>query len=172
MRPANAAGVGAILGGEKMSFIVHALPEAPFAPYFSMPEEELLAHRARVMVADASPGFPCRVSLADAEVGERVLLIHHEHHACESPFRSSHAICVREGAEQALMRPGELPEMLRSRTLSLRVFDADSMLRTADIVEGEQLEPAIRTALRDPAVAYLHLHNVELGCYLARVTRA
>jgi hypothetical protein len=154
-----------------MSFVVHALPEQSFAPFFAMSEDELREHRARLCVADARPGFPCGVSLADAEVGERVLLIHYEHHVCESPFRASHAIYVRESAQQAHPRPAELPAMLRSRLISLRAFDAEAMMVAADVVEGEQLEPAISAVLEDPAVAYVDLHNAKLGCYLARVTR-
>ncbi len=154
-----------------MSFLVHALPPHSFAPYFSMTEEELTRRRARVQVADARPGFPCRVSLADAEVGERVVLLHYVHQRRESPFRASHAIYVREGAEQVHLEPGELPSMLRTRLLSLRAFDARAMIVAADLVAGEGLEDALAGVLENPQVVDVHLHNAKLGCYLARATR-
>ena len=48
-------------------------------------------------MADADNSYPCRISLTDAKLGEQVLLVHYEHHAVSSPFRSSYAIYVRQG---------------------------------------------------------------------------
>ena len=44
------------------------------------------------------PSFPCRVSLTDREIGERVLLLNHVSHDVANPYRASHAIFVAEGA--------------------------------------------------------------------------
>ena len=57
------------------------------------------------------PGTPCRVSLVDAAVGETVLLLPYEHQAAPgSPYRSSGAIFVRQGAEQAQPGVNEVPD--------------------------------------------------------------
>ena len=58
-----------------MSFQIHALPAEHFQPLFRMSEQELASVRATRMVVDTKPGYPCRVSLADAEVGETVILV-------------------------------------------------------------------------------------------------
>jgi hypothetical protein len=53
-----------------MNFCITGLPLEPFVPFFSMSEEELLAHGARRVVAraeDAPLMQPCRVSLRDSE---------------------------------------------------------------------------------------------------------
>lgn len=155
-----------------MSFQVHALPYAPFARLFALSDAELAAMRARRVVVDRKPGFPCRVSLADAEPGETVLLLHYEHQPAESPYRASHAIFVREHAEQAFPAPGEIPAVLASRLISLRAFDEAHDMVQADVVDGADLGRAITEVLRDSAVAYLHLHNAKPGCYAALVTRA
>ncbi|MEM9302887.1 MAG: DUF1203 domain-containing protein, partial [Pseudomonadota bacterium] len=47
--------------------------------------DELAASGVLALTADASPGYPCRVSLADAAVGERVYLLNHTHHETPSP---------------------------------------------------------------------------------------
>jgi hypothetical protein len=52
-----------------MSFVIRALPSTPFAPLFDLPADELVARGGLRRVATTSPGFPCRVSLRDAEPG-------------------------------------------------------------------------------------------------------
>lgn len=155
-----------------MSFQIHALPAAPFRPLFAMPDEALARVRARRVVVDAKPGYPCRVSLADAEVGETVILTNYEHQPADSPYRSSHAVFVREHAEQAFPAVGTVPEVLTTRRIAIRAFDRRHDMRTAEIVEGAELARAIPTLLAEPGIAYLHLHNAARGCYAARVTRA
>lgn len=157
--------------GEVMSFQISALPLALFAPLLSMTDEALRSHRAMRRVADKKPGFPCRVSLADADVGEPVLLVHFEHQPADTPFRSSHAIYVRENAIQAHCARNEVPESFRSRLLSLRGFDARGMLIDADIAEGYSLEWALERMLETESIGYVHLHFAKPGCYAARVDR-
>ncbi len=65
-----------------------------------------------------------------------------------------------------------MPEVLRSRTLSLRAFDAAGMMLDADLVEGRALEGAAERLLADPAVAYLHAHFAKPGCFACRIDRA
>jgi hypothetical protein len=155
-----------------MSFQISALQAAAFEPLFGLTDEELAARGAVRKIADRNPGFPCRVSLADAGVGETVLLLNYEHQPANSPYRATHAIFVREGAEEAHPRKDEVPEQLRSRLLSVRAFDERGMMLDADVVEGRSLEPIIERMLADASVGYLHLHNAKPGCYAARVDRA
>ena len=62
-----------------MSFQISALPVEPFQHLFGRPADTLAAHAAVRRVVDRKPGFPCRVSLIDAEIGESVLLVNYEH---------------------------------------------------------------------------------------------
>jgi hypothetical protein len=155
-----------------MSFQIHALPASRFKPLFALSDAELAQRRATRMVADAKPGYPCRVSLADAEVGETVILVNFEHQASETPYRSAHAIFIREEAEQAFPGVGKVPEVLKSRLISIRAFDSNHNMVAADVVDGVNLSESIPTMLDDPGVAYLDLHNARPGCFAARVTRA
>lgn len=154
-----------------MTFQILALPESPFAPLFDLSDEELAARGAVRRVADRRPGFPCRVSLRDAEPGETVLLASFEHLPVASPFRSTYAIYVRRGAVQARPAPGEVPEMLRSRLLSVRAFDGAGMLIDADVVDGREVEGVIARLLGASEASYLHVHFARPGCFAARVER-
>ena len=118
------------------------------------------------------PGFPCRVSLADAHVGETVLLINHLHQPANSPYRASHAIYVREMAEQYFPEIGEVPEVLSRRVISVRAFDAEHMMVDGVAIEGTQLKEVIGRMLADPTVSYIHLHYAGAGCFAAAVERA
>ena len=82
-----------------MNFKVEGLPVAPFTPLFGMAEPELAARGVIRRVVDKPVGFPCRVSLRDAAPGETVLLLNYEHLAVATPYRSRHAIYVREYAQ-------------------------------------------------------------------------
>ena len=42
----------------------------------------------------------------------------------DTPYRTSYAIFVREGAEEAYDAVGEVPPVMRAALLSLRGFDA------------------------------------------------
>jgi len=155
-----------------LPFRISALPLAPFAPLFGLDDDALARLGARRRIAREMPGYPCRVSLEDAEPGERLLLLTFEHHGVDSPYRASGPIYVREGAVQAEPAVNEVPLQLRRRLLSVRAYSAAGMMRDASVVEGADLEGAVETLFADPKVAYLHLHNAIPGCYAARVERA
>ena len=154
-----------------MSFRITGLPADSFAPLFTLSDAELATRGVRRQIADAKPGYPCRVSLTDAEPGQAVILVHFEHHAVASPFRASHAIYVRDG-ETTYDAIDEVPVQLRTRLLSVRGFDAAGMMTGADVVDGPALEAAIAQLLGDPRARYLHVHFAKPGCYAARVERA
>ena len=155
-----------------MNFQVSALNPDKFSDLFGLDDDALRARGAVRMQVDAHPGFPCRVSLQDANVGETVLLLNHEHLAANSPYRSRHAIFVREGVEQARPAVNELPESLRIRLLSIRAFDDHGMMVDADVARGAEADEIIRQMLAKETVSYLHIHNAKPGCYAARVDRA
>lgn len=156
-----------------MTFRIQSLSREPFAPLFAMTDAQLHAIGARRMIADAPNSAPCRVSLADAEPGERLILTTHRHldHA-DSPYRSEGPIFVREAAEPAVLAAGEAPGMLTRRLLSARVYDADWMMIDADVVEGAMLDERLREWFADDAVTTIHLHTVRRGCFMASAIRA
>jgi hypothetical protein len=154
-----------------MDFQISGLPLAGFRPLFALTDAELAERNIVRRIADERPGFPCRVSLRDADPGERVLLLNYEHLSVASPYRSRHAIFVREQATEAQLKVNEVPEVLTIRLLSVRAFDTAGMLRTADVVAGKELVPLINRMLGDRDVAYLHVHNAKPGCFAARIDR-
>ncbi len=155
-----------------MSFQIIALPADQFSHLASLCKTERTAQNIQKIIADSPDGFPCRVSLQDAKVGETVYLLNYAHHDEATPYRSTHAIFVREGGRQAHPAIGDIPPSIARRLLSVRAFDRSHDMINADIVEGSKLAPMIKTMFKDPEASYLHLHNARPGCYAARVNRA
>jgi hypothetical protein len=152
-------------------FTIRGLSPEPFEALFDLSDEELEKRRARRLIADSNPGFPCRVSLQDAEPGDEVILTNFIHLPSDSPYRSTHAIYIRRAATTAASYSDSLPEMLRARLLSVRAFDAKDMLVGADAIEGERVEELIARFFEDPAVQFLHVHFAKPGCYACRIDR-
>lgn len=154
------------------SFQFVALPSEQFAPLFGQTDSELQAAGALRQIVEENPGVPCRVSLADAEIGEIVLLLPFSHHDVPSPYRASGPIFVRSGVTSATPAPDEVPTMFRHRLLSVRAYDAAAMMVGAEVVNGTEIEDAIRRLFSDERVSYLHVHNARPGCYNCTVVRA
>ena len=154
------------------SFRVVGLSHGPYEELFSLRDEELESLGARRMKVDAKPGYPCRVSLADAEVGEEVLLIGHDHHDVDTPYRGGGAIFVRRGLRTARPAVNEIPEFLEIRSISIRAYDEEGMMRAARVAENGELRANIEQLLATESIAYLHLHNAAPGCFNCRVERA
>lgn len=155
-----------------MSYVVSGLPVTVFRPLFGLSDAELAAHAAIRYQVETKPGSPCRITLEDAEPGETVLLVNYEHHAEPTPYRSNHAIFVREAATQTARIEDRLPPVFKGRLLSIRAFDPAGMMVDAEVLQGSDAEPLIQAWLERPEIAYLHAHNAKRGCFSARIERA
>ena len=154
------------------SFQLVGIDPAPFAALFDLPDEQLRARGAVRRIATESPGFPCRVSLEDAKVGEELLLLPYEHHAAPSPYRSSGPIFIRRGARQPRLPVGELPSYVTRRLISVRAYDALGLMVDASVCEGDKVRHEIGRFFGDGQVAYIQLHNAKQGCFSCQVDRA
>jgi len=154
-----------------MAFLIRGLDPALFVRAFTLSEPELAACGARRTVADSTPGYPCRVSLADAEVGDELLLVHFEHHAAASPYRGSGPIYVRRAAREQVTLD-RVPDALARRVLSVRGYDTAGMMQAADLVDGRELAARLDAVLGSREIAYVHVHYAKPGCYACLVERA
>ncbi len=152
-----------------MAYRITGLDPKPFRPLFSLSDQELEKRGIRRMTVTAKPSFPCRVSLADRDVGETVILLNHLSHDVENPYRASHAIFIAD-AEQAQFGD-EVPPVFEPRVLSLRAFDAHGMMQDALITQPGEADSGIRTLFDNGAIAYIHAHNAARGCFSARIDR-
>ena len=153
------------------TFQILGLPASSFTHLGKLSEPELAASNIRRVTADSKPGYPCRVSLDDAEVGEALFLLPHAHHRVESPYLASGPIFVRVLPRERELPPDEVPSFLRSRLVSLRAYDAGSSLVTAIACKGDTAHGALMDLFRRPDVEYVQIHNAAYGCFLCEARR-
>lgn len=154
-----------------MSYRISGLSPTEFLPLFALSDGELAQRQAVRVTASRYPGYPCRITLEDAPVGQELILVHHVSHDVATPYRSAYAIYVSKSVAATEYRD-VLPPVMRERPLGLRGFDADGMLRNARLAAPGEADTGIRDLFDDPAIAYIHAHNAAHGCFVARVDRA
>lgn len=153
-----------------MTYRIQGIDAARFIPLFGLPDEELAANGVVRMRVTEWPGFPCRITLDDAQPGQTVLLLNHVSQD-RGPYRASHAIFVTEGALEPAVYEDTVPPALDRRILSLRAFDAHAMMVDAELVQPGCADDSIRRMFDQSAVRYIHAHNAVRGCFSAKVER-
>jgi hypothetical protein len=155
-----------------MPFRYLGLPRSQFAPLLQMSDSALERVGARRMIADETPGFPCRVSLADAEPGESLVLLSFAHQKADSPYKGAGPIFVRE-ADCDSYDSLELPPVFRAgRLLSARAYNTQGMMVDADVAASAELELLLEKLFARHCTEYIHVHYAKRGCFAARVERS
>ena len=153
-------------------FALSGLAHAPFESLFDLSDDQLHALGAVRRVADEDFGFPCRVSLQDAHLGEELLLLPHLHQPALSPYRASGPIFVRRGATRRALPAGQVPPYVSRRLMSLRAYDSSHMMIDATVCEGTAVAARLEALFASPEVEYVHLHNATRGCYSCLASRS
>ena len=153
-----------------MTYRITGLDPAPYKPLFGL-SDDALAARGAVRMTVTDPTFPCRVSLTDRAVGERVLLVNHVSHDVAGPYRASHAIFVTETDQEPAEYVDEVPPVFGPRVLSLRGFDRDGMMADAILTQPGEADAGIRRLFANPAIQTIHAHNATRGCFAAKIER-
>ena len=154
-----------------MTYRIKGIDPAPYRSLFGLSDEEL-EKRGAVRMTVTDPTFPCRVSLTDRALGEKVLLVNHVSHDVANPYRASHAIFVTEADQQPAEYVDRVPPVFETRVLSLRGFDKDGMMAEAVLTQPGEADAGIRNLFSNPEVETIHAHNATRGCFSARIERA
>jgi|ERR1019366_6621895 hypothetical protein len=135
-------------------------------------EANRLRDRATVVkVADASPGYPCRQCLLDADIGEELVLVSFDPFTYDSPYRSSSPIFLHKNQCRE-PRLDKISDQQLRRQLSVRAFDNAEMMSDAEVIDGGDLEDVALRLFESSDVAFLHVHNASPGCWALRIERA
>jgi len=154
-----------------MNFKFKALDYQEFESLFNLTDLELEKLNGKRMLVDLKPGYPCRVSLEDAEIGEEVILIPYDFHKTNSPYQSRGPIFIRKGIATKVLKNNEIPVMLNHRHLSFRGYDTDGFLKEALTEKGINTKIVIEQLFENPEIEYIHIHNSGPGCYNCEVRK-
>jgi Protein of unknown function (DUF1203) len=160
-----------------MPYQISGLDPHPFIHLFTLSNAELAAMDIDRHIADEELGYPCRVSLSDATIGEELLLLNFQHLSAHSPYQSKGPIFVSRNAAHAPARAvfhNQLPPVLAQpeRLFSIRAYDSTHRIIDAEVANGAQLQALLERFLSKPQTDYLHIHFARRGCFIARVDRA
>jgi len=152
-------------------FKVVPIDNLRFNHLFKLDEKELSELCAKRIIVDATPGYPCRISLEEAKIGEEVILFTFEHHKVNSPYKASGPVFIRSNVKSANLGTNEIPEILKYRQLSLRAYDSNGMMIEARTAKGKNLTEEIKNIFSINLVKYIHVHNSNPGCYNCQINR-
>jgi len=152
-------------------FLLSGLNPALFMELFQLDDAALAARHIVRVTATGASGFPCRVSLADATVGEELLLLSFQYQPADSPYRASGPIFVRRGVARAELQVNEVPSQVLRRLMSLRAYSVEDRITFAEVCDGRDVGEWLHEAFDDAAVAYVHLHFARYGCFACRADR-
>lgn len=155
-----------------MTYKITGLAPEPFKALIGADDATLAAQGAVRVTAAAKPGYPCRITLDDAEPGETLILLNHVSHDVATPYRSAYAIFVREAAVDTASFEDSIPPVFEHRPIAFRAFDMAGMLRNAALALPGGADAKIRALFDQPEIAYLHAHNAAHGCFSAKVERS
>lgn len=156
----------------KANFKIKPLSHKEFSGLFELTDLELEKIGAIKMTVDQFPGFPCRISLEDAELGEEIILLYYKHHKINSPYQASGPIFIRKRTNTPIFKNNEIPKMLNHRLLSLRGYDENGILKEASVIDGNTIKEQIIKTLENEKIHYIHIHNAKPGCFNCLVERA
>lgn len=153
-----------------MNFKITAI-ENKYNYLFNLNEEDLASKGVVKMIVDKKPGYPCRVTLEDVEIGEEVILFSFEYHKTDSPYKAIGPIFIRKNAKKANLNINEIPEMLFKRLQSLRVYNKNGIMIEAKTLEGKEIRKEIESIFSNDLANYIQIHNANPGCYNCQVNR-
>lgn len=153
------------------TFQLSGINHNQFLPLLDLSDAELSEQGIVRTQATSNPGFPCRVSLEDAAIGDELLLLPYWHHQVNTPYSSLGPVYIRIGVTQAILPPGIVPDYVTRRIISIRAYDQRNMMIAADVSPGSAVAQRIRRLFNDPNVSYIHLHNAKQGCFSCLASR-
>lgn len=153
------------------SFQLVGIDAEQFASLFDLSDEQLRQRGIVRLVADKTPGFPCRVSLEDAKIGEELLLLPYVHQPASSPYRASGPIFVSRSSKRAKLAVGDVPLYVTRRVISVWAYDTRDMMVSAAVCDGTAVASQIDAFFRNSDIRYIHLHNANQGCFSCQVNR-
>ena len=117
--------------------------------------------------------LPCRHCLQDAHIGEVVLLGSYRFGRPYGIYGGPSPIFVHARPCTPFDRGDAVPEIVRNRLVSVRVYDADDQMiyPLGMVCPGTEVENPVSRSFEDPRTAYVNIHTAGPGCFLCRAER-
>jgi len=154
-----------------MSFQISALSPAQFEPLFELSDEALKQRGMSRFIVDCENGYPDRITLKDANLGDELILLNFEHQPAPTAYNSKGPIFVSRGGAEPHTLIDTIPDSLSRRMLSFRGYSKGGDMLEGEVIDGKAFRQSIEAFFANENVAYIHVHFASRGCYAARVDR-
>jgi len=152
-------------------FRVLSIPENLAQQAREMKKSPQYGHPVHIEVAS---GYgPCRQCLRRFQEGQdsRLLFTYNPFEG-HDPYPSPGPIFIHEQPCETYPADHGFPEELRSLPLILEGYGRGRWLVTQERIHEGKVEEAIERIFSLPAVEYIHVRNLEAGCFIAQIERA
>jgi hypothetical protein len=155
-----------------VSFHISGLDGTQFNHLFALNDEALAQNNMTRVIVDADFGYPDRVSLEDASIGDELILLNYAHQTAKTAFAATGPIFVAKGVTAAALAIDEVSSSLAKRQLSFRAYDVHGMMVDAEVADGAVFADVVERLFAIRQIAYIHVHYASRGCFAAKVERA
>ena len=114
---------------------------------------------------------PCRHCLRITTPGEALIVFAYRPFTGVGPYAEVGPVFVHAGACEAYAQQDTFPQDFRNRMLTMRGYNAEGTIETAELSEAGNPESAIERLFSNERVSFIHVRNPAWGCYDFRIDR-
>lgn len=148
--------------------------DADFADQIRSTMKDNHGHTLEVTRSPEDNNNPCRLCLRDTHKGgEHILFSYSPFSENNNPYAEVGPVYIHRECVGPYKNIHTFPPDIKARPwLTVRGYDGENNLHTAELTRGADVEQAIQNVFEDSTVAYIHIRHGVVGCYLMRIERA
>jgi hypothetical protein len=123
------------------------------------------------LVARPADSAPCRHCLRITKPGEHLIVFAYQPFTSVGPYAEVGPVFVHAAACEAYTYRDTFPEDFRKRVLTMRGYNAEGAIETAELSEPGNPEATIERLFSNERVSFIHVRNPAWGCYDFRIDR-
>lgn len=156
-----------MIAATRVSFSISAIPTDVVARI----RTSLVDDFGNQLVARPVDSAPCRHCLRITEPGEQLIVFAYQPFSGAGPYAEVGPVFVHAAACEAYAQRGTFPEDFRQRILTMRGYNTEGTIETAELSEAGNPEGTIERLFSNKRVQFIHVRNPAWGCYDFRIDR-
>jgi len=123
------------------------------------------------LVARPADSAPCRHCLRITKPGEHLIVFAYQPFTSGGPYAEVGPVFVHAAPCEAYDHRDTFPEGFRTRILTMRGYNDQGTIETAELSEAGNPEATIERLFSNERVSFIHARNPAWGCYDFRIDR-
>ena len=123
------------------------------------------------LVARAVDSAPCRHCLRITKPGEDLIVFAYQPFTSVGPYAEVGPVFVHAAPCEAYAHRDSFPEDFRKRILTMRGYNAEGTIETAELSDAGNPEATIERLFSNERLSFIHVRNPAWGCYDFRIDR-